>query len=250
MLLNEKETFKQLQTFTSLNDMNAALKEHKRLVSSSKHRNIYAVLDLISQHSCVYFGVSFLSQKSIAEKLNISYKTVQRSIDKLVDLGIVIKYACKRAGGDKRQTSNIVVIQPLKEDDQAEVSSHETPLLNSKNINNTSETEKAVAADRQLLIKQGLVNKLPLVLQCALAPFFDTDELYSLAGVVFKAKASIDKSIELEEHEQHYYKAIIDVMSAYKRGKVRNLAGLLSHAIKATTRTIWVKERLLSGFGL
>lgn len=252
MLLNEKETFKQLQTFNDINELNHAVKHHKRLISSAKHKNIYAVLDYISQYSCVYFGVSFLSQNSIAEKLNISYKTVQRAVDKLVELGIVIKHACKRASGDKRQTSNILVIQPITDESvQPEVSNQETPQLNSKS-NNTDETEKSVTAkevDKQTLIKNGLVSKLPPTLQQALAPFFDYNELYTMAGVVFKAKAAIDKSIRIEEHETEYYKAIIEVMSAFKRGKVRNLAGLLSHAVKATTRSIFERNRFEEVFG-
>lgn len=255
MLLNDKETFKQLQTFHNIHELNRAVKHHKRLVSSNKHKNIYAVLDLISQYSCVYFGVSFLTQNSIATKLNISYKTVQRAVDKLVELGIVIKHPSKRAGGDKRQTSNILVIQPIIDDsvqpEVAEVSNQETPLLNSKS-NNTSETEKSVAtkeADKRTLIKDGLVAKLPPTLQHALAPFFDYNELYTMAGVVFKAKAAVDKSIRIEEHENEYYKAIIEVMSAFKRGKVRNLPGLLSHAVKATTRAIWLRTTFEKSFG-
>jgi len=244
MLLNDKDTFKQLQTFHDISELNRAVKHHKRLISSTKHKNIYAVLDYISRYSCVYFGVSFLSQNSIAEKLNISYKTVQRAVDKLVELGIVIKHASKRASGDKRQTSNILVIKPIIDESvQAEVSSQEAPQLNSNYIN-TDETEKSVAAkevDKQTLIKDGLVTKLPLTLQHALAPFFDYNELYSLAGVVFKAKAAVDKSIRIEEHESEYYNAIIEVMSAFKRGKVRNLPGLLSHAVKATTHAIWIR---------
>lgn len=252
MLLNEKETFKQLQTFHDISELNRAVKQHKRLISSNKHKNIYAVLDLIAQYSCVYFGVSFLSQNSIATELNISYKTVQRAVDKLVELGIVIKHASKRASGDKRQTSNILVIQPITDESvQAEVSSQEAPQLNSNYIN-TDETEKSVAAkevDNQTLIKDGLVAKLPPTLQHALAPFFDYNELYSLAGVVFKAKAAVDKSIRIEDHASEYYKAIIEVMSAFKRGKVRNLAGLLSHAVKATTRAIWLRTTFEASYG-
>lgn len=252
MLLNVKDTFKQLQTFHDISGLNRAVKHHKRLISSTKHKNIYAVLDYISQYSCVYFGVSFLSQNSIATELNISYKTVQRAVDKLVELGIVIKHASKRASGDKRQTSNILVIQPvIDESVQPEVSNQEAPQLNSKS-NNTDETEKSVVpkeSDKQTLIKDGLVAKLPPTLQHALAPFFDYQELYALAGVVFKAKATVDKSVRIEEHEAEYYQAIIEIMSAFKRGKVRNLAGLLSHAVKATTRSIWIRSTFEESYG-
>ena len=117
---------------------------------------------------------------------------------------------------------------------------------------NTDETEKSAVSkesDKQALIKDGLVAKLPPTLQHALAPFFDYQELYALAGVVFKAKAAVDKTIRIEEHEAEYYKAIIEVMSAFKRGKVRNLAGLLSHAIKATTRAIWIRRGFEESYG-
>lgn len=240
MLFNEKDTYKKLQSFNDIQSLNDAINEHKRALSSPKLKNARAIFQLIAEHSCVYIGVSFLTQNSIAKKLGISSKTVQRAVDKLVEIGAVVKRACKRAGGDRRQTSNIIVIQPSV---QAEVSSHKTDLINQNNIN-TNETEKSVVAkevDKQALIKDGLVAKLPPTLKNALAPFFDYNELYALAGVVFKAKAAVDKSIRIEKHETEYYKAIIEVMSAFKRGKVRNLAGLLSHAVKATTRAIWLR---------
>lgn len=240
MLKNDIQTYKQLQSFNDIPSLNDAVNAHKRSLSSTKLKNVRAVLQLIAEHSCVYIGVSFLTQNNIAKKLNISYKTVQRAIDRLVEIGAVVKHACKRAGGDRRQTSNILVIQPFKETVQLEVANHKADLINQNNIN-TDDTEKAVipaSADKESLIKDGLVTKLPPVLQRALAPFFDANELYTLAGVVFKAKAAVDKSIELESHESEYYLAIISVINAYKRGKVRNLAGLLSHAVKGVTRSV------------
>lgn len=247
MLTNDKSTYKQLQSFNDIQALNDAVNAHKRNLSSSKLKNVRAVLQLIAQHSCVYIGVSYLSQKSIAEKLNISYKTVQRAIDKLVEIGAVVKYACKRAGGDRRQTSNIIVIQPIKQTVQPEMSSHKAESIKLKNINNTTDTKKAdnaEQADKEKLIKDGLVTKLPQVLQRSLAPFFDADKVYELAGVVFKAKSAIDRSIRLEDYEQDYYKAILSVINAFKRGRVYNLPALIYHAVKTTTRDIKASEQV------
>lgn len=262
-LPSTKSTFEYLTTFNAIEDMNVALYHYKGMLLSKKHTNAKNVLQLISEHSCVYLGVSFLSQGSIAEKLNISYKTVQRAVAKLITIGAIVCHATKRVSGDRRQSSNILVIQPVtitsneqvihnelnnnEVSVQPEVSTQEADFIN-QNLKNTNDTGKS-DFEKKEVIKKGLVIKLPETLQKALAPFFDADKLYELSGIVFKAKATVDKDIRIEDHESEYYNAIISVLNAFKRGKVRNLEGLLMHTIKTTTRSIWLESRLSNAFG-
>lgn len=265
-LPSSKNTFEFLTTFKTIEEMNTALFHHKGKLLSKKHTNIRNVLQLISEHSCVDLGVSFLSQRKIAEKLNISYKTVQRAVEKLVSIGAIVCHASKRTTGDKRQSSNILVIQPIQEDKekiahneqdikkneikvsvQPEVSTQEADSIN-QNLKNTNDTSKS-DFEKKEVIKKGLVIKLPETIQKSLAPFFDADKLYELSGIVFKAKASVDKNIRIEDHETEYYNAIISIINAFKRGKVRNFEGLLMSTIKATTRSIWLESRLSNMFG-
>ena len=257
MLQNTVNTYTSLQTFKSLEEMNNSVKKHKQHNKEQLTKSTYNVLDFLSQWSCKYLGVSYLCQKKIAESLNISYKTVQRAIAKLVELGIVKKYESKRATGDKRQSSNIVVIQVANYEEIENVHPKcppkETPSY-TQNINNTNDTEKesfsSKEVDKERKIKEGLEIKLPKTLRYALAPFFDMNELYALVGTVYKAKSAVDKEIRIEDYENEYYNCIISVINAYKRGKVSSLHGLLFSAIKATTKTIWIKERSMRMFGL
>lgn len=250
---NTEDTYKLLQTFESVEEMNTSVKKHKNDNKEELTKSTYAVLDFISQWSCKFVGVSYLCQKKIAESLQVSYKTVQRAISTLTKLGIVVKFPSKRATGDKRQSSNIIVIQKVKENVQPNCPPKEA-LINTQDLKKTNDTGKedfsSKEANKEDLIKKGLVIKLPKTLQHALAPFFDRDELYKLAGTIYKAKSKIDKDIRIEEHEQAYYECILSVINAYKRGKVASLHGLLFNSIKATTRSIWVRERSYKAFGL
>lgn len=252
MLLNTESTYQSLQSFKSIEEMNKVVKFYKEQYRNEITKSTFSVLDFISQWACKYVGVCYLSQRKIAEELNISYKTVQRAIAVLVDLNVIKKYESKRHNGDKRRSTNILVIQNV----QTECLDKET-LLNTKNINNTSDTGKSDsslnAADNELkkesMITQALKNKLPEPLQF-LASFFSHDELHRVVGTIFKAKSKVSKDIRIEDHPSEYYESILSILSAYKRGKTKSLHGLLYHSIKAVTQSINLKSRLYDAFGL
>lgn len=250
---NTEDTYKELQTFQSVEEMNTSVKKHKETNKEQLTKSTYAVLDFVSQWSCKFAGVSYLCQKRVAESLQISYKTVQRAIAKLVELNIVKKYESKRATGDKRQSSNIIVIQQFKENVQPKCPPKEA-LTNTPNLNNTNDTEKeglsSKEADKESLIKKGLVIKLPKTLQQVLSPFFNAEDIYKLTGTIYKAKSKVDKNIMIEEHEHEFYECVLSVINAYKRGKAKSLHGLLFHSIQGLSRSIWVKERAYNAYGL
>lgn len=255
-LLNTESTLQSLQSFSSVEQMNTSIKQFKEQYNSELTKSTKAVLELISQYSCKFVGVCYLSKSKVASILSISYKTVQRSCKHLEELGIIIQRSMKRASGDKRQSSNAIIIQSyqVEEVECPTMMTDQEALYKTIKSNNTDDTEQVVSkeeiADKQSLIKQGLVTKLPVAIQYALAPFFNSDELYKLSGTIFKAKASVDKSIKIEDNEGEYYNSILSVINSYKREKVTNLHALLYHAIKSVTRSIWLKERLNIAFGL
>ncbi|MEK9199763.1 helix-turn-helix domain-containing protein [Ureibacillus sp. FSL E2-3493] len=241
MLLNTEKTYRKLQSFKSVEEMNGTIKLARKQYADQLNKTDLSVLDALSRYSCVYFGVSFRSKSNIADELGVSRRTVIRSCNKLETLGIIKQYELKRHNGDRRQSANAIVILPIESVEQAvtpDCHSIETPPKTIK-ILNTDDTEiREKRESNESLIKKGLVTKLPKVLQNALAPFFSVDELYNYAGVVFKAKASIDRDIMLDDHESEYYLAILSVINAYKRGKVNNLPALLYSAVKTTTYKI------------
>ncbi|EON70482.1 MarR family transcriptional regulator [Lysinibacillus sphaericus] len=248
-LLNTESTYQSLQSFKAVKEMNVVVNHYKQKFKSQLTKSTYAVLDFVSQWACKYVGVCYLSQRKIAEELNISYKTVQRSIAVLVNLNVIKKYDSKRHNGDRRRSTNILVIQNVQIDVQTECPDKET-LLNTQNINNTSDTVAATqSADKESLIKKGLTTKLPKPLQF-LSAFFDTNELYNIVGCIYKAKSKVDRNIQIEEHEQEYRESILNVLNAYKRGKAKSLHGLLFHSIKTITRSIQLKSLLYNAFGI
>ena len=54
-----------------------------------------------------------MCKNTIANKLEVSYKTVQRLMKKLEDLGVTRQVPMKRKK-DMMQTANAIIIQPLK----------------------------------------------------------------------------------------------------------------------------------------
>lgn len=259
-LLNSQATFEMLQPFATIEQLNANTKAIRARLGRALGANDRAVLDFIHRHALRFPGVCYATKNTIAEACGISRRTVVRICNRLEALGVIAQYEMKREFGDKRQSSNAIVFvtQISAREAFAEISTEVsdnmrvTPVVTplsptktpEKDIKDTYDTEKAS------LLKNGLVSKLPKPLQNALSPFFDVDELYELVGVIFKAKASIDRNITLEDNERDYYDAILSVINAYKRGKIVSLPAVLYTSIKAVTRSIWIRQRASAVFGI
>ncbi|OXB98950.1 MULTISPECIES: helix-turn-helix domain-containing protein [Bacillus] len=115
-----KESFHNLSTFKEVEELNKTIRAYRDTIRMSIKRTdvkskLITLLEILKRHSCKYVGVSFLCKNRIAEKMEVSYKTVQRLIKKLVDLGMVKQVAMKRTK-DMLQTSNAVIIQPIVEE--------------------------------------------------------------------------------------------------------------------------------------
>lgn len=259
-LINTELQRAAIAPFTTIEQLNANTRAIRATHSEFLITSEKAVLDVLHRFATSHFGVCYLSKSSIAEKVGVSRRQVIRICNKLEALGIIVQYATdrKRGGG---QTSNTIVFLTqisarnafvdceITTVDTGDVTPDVTGLdalkdapQEIKDINITRDTEKADSASNEVskdvLIKDGLVAKLPSTLRMALAPFFDADELYAMAGVVFKAKHAVNAEIRIEDYERDYYKAITGVMHAFKRGTARNVGGLLFAAIRSTTHTI------------
>ncbi|PEJ65852.1 helix-turn-helix domain-containing protein [Bacillus wiedmannii] len=115
-----KETFHNLSTFKDVEELNKTICTYRDTIRMSIKRTdvqskLIALLEILKRHSCKYVGVSFLCKNRIAEKMEVSYKTVQRLMKKLVDLGMIKQVAMKRKK-DMLQTSNAIIIQPIAEE--------------------------------------------------------------------------------------------------------------------------------------
>lgn len=116
-VIANKESFHNLSSFIELEEMNKTIRTYRDIIRMSIKRTdvqskLIALLEILKRHSCKYVGVSFLCKNRIAEKMEVSYKTVQRLMKKLVDLEMVKQVAMKRTK-DMLQTSNAIIIQPI-----------------------------------------------------------------------------------------------------------------------------------------
>ncbi|MGH0791826.1 helix-turn-helix domain-containing protein [Bacillus cereus] len=115
-----KEAFHNLSSFNDVEELNKTIRAYRDSIRMSVKRvdvqaKLITLLELLKRHSCKYVGVSFLCKNSIADMMAVSYKTVQRLMKKLVDLGMIKQVAMKRKK-DMLQTSNAIIIQPIVEE--------------------------------------------------------------------------------------------------------------------------------------
>lgn len=116
-IIASEESFHNLSTFIELEELDKTIRIYRDIIRMSVKRTdvqsrLITLLEILKRHSCKYVGVSFLCKNSIADKLEVSYKTVQRLMKKLVDLGIIKQIEMKRKS-DMLQTANAIVIQPI-----------------------------------------------------------------------------------------------------------------------------------------
>ncbi|MFB6800466.1 helix-turn-helix domain-containing protein [Peribacillus butanolivorans] len=114
------ESYDNLSSFTEREEMNKAVRVYRDTIRMSVKRadvqaRLIALLEVLKRHSCKQFGVSYMCKNTIADKLEVSYKTIQRLMKKLVDLGMIRQVPMKRKK-DMMQTANAIIIQPVKEE--------------------------------------------------------------------------------------------------------------------------------------
>ncbi|MED3268756.1 helix-turn-helix domain-containing protein [Bacillus thuringiensis] len=115
-----KESFHNLSSFKDVEELNKTIRAYRDTIRMSIKRTdvqskLITLLEILKRHSCKHVGVSFLCKNSIADMMEVSYKTVQRLMKKLVDLNMIKQIAMKRKK-DMLQTSNAIIIQPIVEE--------------------------------------------------------------------------------------------------------------------------------------
>ncbi|MED2753510.1 helix-turn-helix domain-containing protein, partial [Bacillus thuringiensis] len=111
-ILAGTETYENLVSFQTIEELNDTVRAYKEQFADQLNKNQLAVLHTLHNYSSKFLGVSFRTKKHIAEDLDISRRTVIRACQHLESLGIIKQLEMKRKS-DMRQTSNIIVIQPI-----------------------------------------------------------------------------------------------------------------------------------------
>lgn len=228
-LPQNESTYKALQPFESVDQMNEAIKTHKKAHDLTQTDR--DILDAISRYACKYAGVSYLSKQKLAEDAGYkSRRTAIRACKRLEALGIIEQHETRRVKGDHRRSSNIIVIKAVEIEQVSEVTadSHSIETPYKTNSSNTyKETQKPSKPSTSDIIKRGLKNAIPAPIYDALEPFYDGQALYDTYGILLRAKAKTDRSIMLETYAERYMDAFYNVVRLFKAGKVRSLNGLL-----------------------
>ncbi|MET3683663.1 DNA-binding Lrp family transcriptional regulator [Alkalibacillus flavidus] len=237
-LFAEETTYQRLSTFATLDGLNKAVRTHRANLADDLTPTQRDVLDVLARHSCTYKGVSFLRKNKLAELVGKSRRTVIYACNRLAELGVIEQHELRRPRGDRRQTVNAVVIQPAvqrdndrhkadekpaeKGDCTPELHTEETPQKTIKLPNHNIEDTGADSAPAT-----ALAHAIPAPVFNALKPFFNANELYEVYGVLLRAKAQINREIMLEDHGERYAQVFQNIIRKFKRGKVRNLTGML-----------------------
>ncbi|MBT2717571.1 helix-turn-helix domain-containing protein [Bacillus sp. ISL-57] len=113
------ESYNNLSSFTDIEELNKTVRVYRDIIRVDIKRTdvqsrLITLLELLKRHSCKQIGVSYMCKNTIAAKLEISYKTVQRLMKKLEDLGMIRQVPMKRKK-DMMQTANAIIINPVKD---------------------------------------------------------------------------------------------------------------------------------------
>ncbi|MEJ8778216.1 helix-turn-helix domain-containing protein [Pseudogracilibacillus sp. ICA-222130] len=250
----DDETMQSLVNFTSIEEMNEVVKEHKQAHDlSTTDREI---LHIISQYACKYIGVCYLSKQKIAETAGFtSRRTAIRACNRLEQLGVIKQYETRRVKGDKRRSVNIIVIQRMKGKDaqdnpfikqasQREVTgeSHTKEALHQSP--NKAYTYKETWEETEYVFKKGLKRTIPEVFYHAFSPFFNARELYDIYGILLRAKATVKERVfSLEDKAEEYIDYFYNVIRLYKWGKVANLKGYLFRTWEWLSKQLYRQEK-------
>jgi len=234
------------QTFDSVHEMDTHIQQHTNANYNELNSTDREVLSLISRYACKYPGAAHLKVETITKALSKSDATIRRAIRKLEKLHIIEKVSFIRRV-TKGYGANILCILPFN--DKSTLNTRHEPenptpssVQPSKTENETFISNNLIqdTEDTEVAVKKGLLLKLPTRLGRTLSAFFDMDTMYSLYGVMLRAKARIDRSITFEQYEDDFNDAILSVVNAYKRGHVKNLHGVIYAAIVRVTRRLHV----------
>ncbi|MGW7759566.1 helix-turn-helix domain-containing protein [Bacillus velezensis] len=245
------------QTFDSTAALNAAVYEHIKRNTYDLNDTDRQALKKIARYAVKFSGAAHLKAETLADLIGKSVKTARRALNKLATLGIVKKIATTRKinGG---KGANIIVILPV--DDQSTMSNRvqaekptetttEAPktenepsdsIKRSKNQNNVLDTATVPA--------EALKGALPDEIFTAMSRYFGAEDIYKYYGILLRAKASVDRTIRLEEHAAPFVEAWHATIMKAKSHEIRRFDDYLYAGFRKAAWT--VKARLNRGGSL
>lgn len=235
-----KESFHNLSTFKEVEELNKTVRTYRETIRRSIKRTdvqskLITLLEILKRHSCKYVGVSFLCKNKIAEKMEVSYKTVQRLMKKLVDLEMVKQVAMKRTK-DMLQTSNAIIIQPIVEEMSDKVDTKSptkcptiktTPLSlkqNIKDINKRNSNENSNTPEKNIEQADFVAHWVPKRFVSLVSSFYSESKIIQELWKVVKQCNKVtnfstgDKAFDKDQELTIGLKAIKEFVMKIKSG--------------------------------
>ncbi|ARI78245.1 helix-turn-helix domain-containing protein [Halobacillus mangrovi] len=233
------------QTFNSTQELNHHVRQHEKEHSEELTASQREVLRFIARYSVKYAGAAHLKTSTIATGVDKSERTIRRILRRLESLEIIERVSTlrKKSGGSG---ANIIVILPfaaprMSDREVTEKASEQTDKAKNRQKETFTKREEPSYTNDTLNTPLALKNSLPCRIYEAISPFFDGKDLYRTVGTLYKAKASVDSSIQAEDHTE-YIDTFLSCVRRYKEGKIRNLQSYLYASWKKVSRMIKLKE--------
>lgn len=185
------------ESFQSVSDMDKAI--DKALKEFDLKDSERAVLFKLAQFSCKFVGVSYLKNDTLAQAVGFSKRTVQRSLKRLAELGIITRIEQKRekAGGYGAFITVInpsechLVVSPCQEAEKTCGASFEKVTIESETISFQANSFKELK-ERKEEIELDLTyienSHIPQGFISTVKPFINSaKEVYLLWGKVLLA---------------------------------------------------------------
>ncbi|WP_018782691.1 hypothetical protein [Bacillus sp. 95MFCvi2.1] len=244
-VIASKESFHNLSTFIEVEELNQTVRAYRDTIRISIKRTdvqtkLITLLEILKRHSCKYVGVSFLCKNSIADMMEISYKTVQRLMKKLVNLGMIRQVSMKRKK-DMLQTANAIIIQPIVEevsDKQSAKSPTKCPTIkttpislkqNIKDINKRNSNENSITTEDNIKQADFVAHWVPERFVSLVSSFYsESKTIQELWKVVKQCNRVVnhttgDKAFDKDQELSIGLKAIKEFVTKVKSGvKMKN----------------------------
>lgn len=240
-------------TFSKKTEMDEQIYKYiEQLRSNESPESVIDILLFLGRSSLRILGVSFAKYQTIADAIGKSKRTVIRAINKLEEAGMIEriptlrKWLNSRGGKSRKRSVNIIRILPLasqggtltktgKPCDDEGLTDSETvePSESNQPQKHLLDTEKASV--------QMLKSSIPKVIYETMSPFYNLSDLYDIIGALYRAKASVDNYIRVEEHGE-YMDAFLGCIRRHKAGKVRNLKSYLYRTWVRVSTLIKLRE--------
>ncbi|WP_306009326.1 helix-turn-helix domain-containing protein [Bacillus sp. MMSF_3328] len=194
-VIASEESFHNLSTFKVIEELNRTVRRYKEDIQAAVKRSdvqarLTALLELLKRHSCKQIGVSYMCKRTIAQKMELAYKTVQRLVKKLEDLGMIRQVAMKRKK-DMLQTANAIVITPAKQEVSGKTPTKRSGKCPTNKTNSLSLKQKIINTKRKDIDHIHHVNKS--VHKANFIAHWVPDPFAQLAGFFYSKATSIQE---------------------------------------------------------